>query len=438
MEDFLRVEDVTRAFSQFGARDVARGRAYFAQRRVVTTVERSVESDGLVLYTASVRGSSPTPYTTYLIFNESTRRLVSAECTCPLCGDCKHCVATLEALERQIGDPRTATRAASSPVSRYSRPIAPAARVQLRVAPEDPLDRMTQGWVHALELTAAGPRLSTVLTPTPLVERLLFLVSCPDLDAGGSRIHVGVFRACVEADGSYGSRRILNHSTVDWARDPAVSPGDHALVVKLGAFSMGYAPIRGEVGARVFADVVATGRAFLEGGGEEGSGDLPLVGGGAKRGTLTFIADSQGAQQPSLAVEGIVDARLLLLWPPFYIDRASGATGPVDVPGASDALVHTWLTGVRFPPDAAAAVARHLAKARLPFRPPAPRVRTIRRVDVAPTLIVRLESQMAARRPDRYGQAERDQWLLSRIGVAPLQMRPRVGAAGDAREAVTA
>jgi hypothetical protein len=147
----------------------------------------------------------------------------------------------------------------------------------------------------------------------------------------------------------------------------------------------------GVVGARLFSNLVATGRAFLAHRGEY----VKLSEGAHVKGELTFESDADGGQRPAISLAP--PAMLLPLSPAYYVDPSTGAAGPIDVTGVPDDFVHAWIRGGRVAPAAAASLARRLASARLPVPAPAPRVRRIREIDAAPTMILRLESELPVR-----------------------------------------
>src|ERR1019366_1840849 len=131
-------------------------------------------------------------------------------------------------------------------------PNAPADR-----APRDP---RLEVWLQSLSVTATPAARRAMPSP----ERLLFSIALEHRDASSPIAQLRVERAAVEPDGTFGPRRIVNPAHLDWSRDPAVAPGDHALVLRMGAFAMGYIVLAGTPGARILSDVVATGRAFFE------------------------------------------------------------------------------------------------------------------------------------------------------------------------------
>jgi superfamily II DNA or RNA helicase len=358
--------DATRALNTFASRDLSRGRAYYAEGRV-SALQRTVEVEDEILFTADVRGSARRPYTAYLVFDGPTGKLVEAECTCPLGGRCKHCVATVYALVPFLGG------SGSQP-----------ARVQTPLLP--PLDRKAELWLDAL---AEAGRPAVVREPTRAAEqRLLFTLSLHARTGAPSLVQLQVDRASVAPDGTFGARRFVHVHTLDWARDPAASRGDHALVVRMGTFSMGYVVLDGAEGARLLADVVATGRGFLE----TDTSLVKLVEGERRSAALTFESDDQGWQRPGVSMASA--AILLPLVPLYYVDPSSGATGPIEVGGAPDTFAHEWIRGSPVSPLAAGQLARRLASIQLPVRPPSPTVRRVREVDAAPTLVLRLESQL--------------------------------------------
>jgi superfamily II DNA or RNA helicase len=357
--------NTTLALRAFGPGDLARGRAYFTEGRV-GAVERRIEVEDSTLYTARVRGSRREAYAAYLVFDTRTGALMEAECTCPVGGYCKHCAATLLALERDL--------AAATPL-----PL-PAGLA--------PLDAHTERWVSALAATGRARAVPDASLPGE--QRLVFIVSVEPRADAAPRVQLGVDRASVASDGSLGSFRILNVAALDWARDRAVSPGDQALVVRAGVFSMGYAVLDGVIGARLFSNLVATGRAFLA----QHGAYVKLVEAPHVTGALTFESDADGGQRPAISMAS--PAVLLPLSPAYYAEPSTGATGPIDVTGVPDDFVHAWITGRRVSPTAAASLARRLASARLPVPAPTPRVRRIREISVAPTMILRLESELPA------------------------------------------
>jgi superfamily II DNA or RNA helicase len=351
-------------------RDLANGRAYHAQGRV-SALQQLVHESGDLVFTGRIKGTAPAPYTALLTFDAEDGMLVDAECSCPVGAFCKHSAALIEALRRELA------RDAADPALSGRDPV-------LR-APAPKLDGQTERWLASLAATGRAPLVESASPAPP--ERLLFVISMPTPEAAELRIE----RARVTPDGNLGPGMIVNPWALDWTRDPAVVPGDQAIVVRIGGFSMGYFSLYGSGGARTLAEVVATGRAVFA----AEFARVPLREGGRRSGELSFVTDVRGWQSPSVSLD--VPVHVLPLSPSYYIDPKTGETGPLEVAGASEAFLSTWLLGSRIAPGDAELLASRLAAVRLPMSLPAPRIRKTREVKVTPTAVLRLESELEAR-----------------------------------------
>jgi len=384
----LDASDVTEALDDFSPRDLAHGRSYFTEGRV-----RQLRRVGEERAVALVQGTARTPYRVTIEVDRETCEVFVLTCSCPVGELCKHGAAALMELRAQVArgaspfDPTmparravTARRAAAapSPPRLVRRAVQPP-----KVVAKVPVDPRIDAWLQ--RLTAAATHDGQQLPRAATEERLLYTFMLGPRDP--SALSLRVERASVLADGSFGHRRMTDPTRIDWTRDPVVGPGDRSIAARLGPPSLGHFPIRGESGARLLSDAVATGRGFFEATLET---FVLLAEGPARPSALTFVSDAQGWQRPTLEVDN--GTLPLAVSPPYYLDVSAGLVGPLLVAGATEPFASTWLLGAPFSPEEAAHLAKSLEHARFPRRLPSPRIRRIRQIVATPRTVLRMES----------------------------------------------
>ena len=359
----LAASDVTDVLDDFSPRDLQRGRTYIMAGRV-----RQLRREGPELLLAVVQGTARAPYRVTIAVDRDTSEVFAPTCSCPVGEFCKHGVAVLMELRAQIAQ-------GASPLDRPQNIVA-------KVAVDPRIDVWLKGLATAAMLDRQGP-------PRPATEeRLLYTFMLAARGNASPALCVRVERAPVLADGSFGHRKTIDATKIDWTRDPVVSPGDRSLVARLGVASMGYFAITGEPGARVLSEAVATGRGFFE---PTAGAFVHLAEGPARPAELTFLSDVRGWQRPTLAVSET--SLPLPVSPPYYVDVASGLVGPLQVANAADSFGYVWLLGAPVSPADAEHLAERLARAKFPVGPPSPRVRRSREVVATPRIVLRLESR---------------------------------------------
>ena len=378
----LDAGDVTEALDDFSPHDLQRGRDYFKAGRV-----RQICREGEELLLALVQGTARAPYRVSIAVDRDTSEVFAPTCSCPVGGLCKHGVAALMELRAQIArgaSPlhRAAPVRGGAPTPpRLTRRDARTRKTVAKGAVDPRIDVWLQGLATAAILDREGP-------PRPATEeRLLYTFILAHRGNASPALCVRVERAPVLADGSFGHRKIIDATKLDWTCDPVVSPGDRSLVTRLGVPAMGYFAITGEPGSRVLSEAVATGRAFFE---PTAGAFVRLAEGPARPTELTFVSNVLGWQRPTLAV---AETSLPLpVSPPYYVDVASGLVGPLQVANAAHSFGYVWLLGAPVSPADAEHLAEQLARAKFPVGPPSPRVRRVREVVATPRVVLRLES----------------------------------------------
>ncbi|MGL6161903.1 DEAD/DEAH box helicase [Microbulbifer sp.] len=271
-----------------GAGAFQRGQQYAEDQRVADV---RVDGEAGVVY-SEVSGGVIYEQEIHLTPGQRQAR-ISGYCDCPVGFNCKHVVAVLLTVMRQMesGDASSGNFALSS-------------------------------WQRRLHATS---RASTPL-PERRDQRVIYLF---DRSADG-RFQVSMRRARRRKDGSWG--KIVSIPRNPWTYDSNehLSPSDDTIVELLadcGNADWDFTP-EGRLGTLALTEILATGRAFL------GSADLPVTAGGERRLTFTWD-DSGGAEQTQLRVmlEGCPGEWLAAATePPHYLEPATGLCGVIDTP----------------------------------------------------------------------------------------------------------
>jgi len=337
------MQELRRAFL---AGTFGNGLAYARQGRVLRVGPGGHEDEIL----AQTKGSRPTPY------RQSIRRIPShggrlpfiGRCTCPVGWNCKHVAAVLVALTQHHG---TADRPAPLPASHAARAPMPAP------APQVPdLPPLVAAWLREFPTEhAAGPE------PAPR-ERLVYVLEARAPPRGARHLAVTCFTRNSRKDGSLGAARRYEPQRV---QTPArhLTSADRIILRRLARIAHRHGALTDDDDpADLIERIVATGRACW--GAPDGT---PLRGGEPRAGTLTWEVTPEGDQIPALT---LADGAIGCSAPgPWYVDPATGETGPVTTGDVPPSLAARLLAAPAIPPEAAAAVGAELRR-RLPALPP--------------------------------------------------------------------
>ncbi|MEO5374857.1 MAG: DEAD/DEAH box helicase [Alphaproteobacteria bacterium] len=344
------------------------GRTLAADGRVLGV---ALSAQGKLL-TGHVRDGTGRPYAITIHLEPSASRVrFIARCTCRSGRDCGHAVAVLLAfLTRKAASPRQAPTQSSAPAG----------------------DPLIAEWMGRLVGAARPGRRAAVEA-----SHLLYVLTLRTLDGpgGSARLVVRPIIVRRHRDG-----RVAGYTDYDPTGGTKVSseidPEDLHLLRQLRATegaetNVGLLALP-SAGGSLLGALVATGRCVFET--VEGPRLRP---GGERPGRLEWTLAADATQRPRLV--GVDDAMVLPLEPPWYLDRATGETGPL-VTGLSDAMVVSLLRAPPLTPTAARDLRRRLIAERPELAAIAPLdVAVASSVRVAPTPCLRLLLQ--AVRPTR-------------------------------------
>jgi superfamily II DNA or RNA helicase len=301
---------------------------------------------------------------------------VDGDCTCPVGWNCKHVVAVLLSLERQL---RSRTR------------TLPAVR------PDDAwISGEMQRW---LERLAAMPTDDSggEAYPANVKDRIAYVIS--PTRVGPPRVKV--FKTRVLASGelsaratSYSAGNARSYGTVKFLRPsdlqilPALNNNPH-----YGLGGEGYGLPDGRAGQWLMSEILRTGRARL--GAVDG---LALSEGPPRQARFEWTAVPSGQQVMRAVTEDGAQLTPLGLEPPWYVDMSSGTSGPLET-GLTPARAALLASAPPLDPKEAHLVAGQLGALTggpvpLPAQPRREEVR-----DVRPQPVLRLFAVAAYGRP---------------------------------------
>ncbi|WP_223871745.1 SNF2-related protein [Candidatus Dactylopiibacterium carminicum] len=344
----FKVDDITR---WLGLPTVSKGESY------VDAVSQLHVSDGEI--SALVQGTARRPYTVRISFRQEKRSHgVHCHCTCPVGGYCKHCAATLLRALRERDVP-----AAQGP------------------------DPRVVSWLQDLR-----ERVRPVAVKRS-AEQLFYVL---DFHPTVGRVDVTLRKARPRADGSLPPDAAQWHNIERALQQaPAFVDSDDLLALRqlwLHADHSGYytsLQLQGAQVGELLPRLLATGRALYD-----DRRWLPLHAGPAQPARFTWQGTDEGSAQARFTLEGLSEAQLLPTDPPWYVDPASGACGPVQLEMPS-VMALALMRAPRLRPVDAALVARELGELApalpRPDRALARRVRTLR---VKPVARLRLSSEV--------------------------------------------
>jgi hypothetical protein len=335
---------------------VARGISYANQGRVHDRRYDPARNR----YAALVQGTREDPYAVEVkLAREGGWFRVEGQCACPMEYNCKHVAAVLvDALRNQDAEAAEGSSAA---------------------APATPKPAMPEGTQLWLRMTREAARAAAPGTgrAEPTRWQLHYV-----LEVGGDQMLPRTLLQLVivrrARDGSIAETRAARSLEDPGAAPQYLTRDDHRirrlLQIDAHAGYRGTLALEPAAGGELLPALVATGR--LHYGGLDAP---PLAAGAPRRGTPAWRLEADGAQVLAWQVEPEAQA-VLPLAPPWYVDVARQACGPLDVPLAPS-LAHALASAPRIPPNAAGAVREELAQQSpdLPL-PLAPEERVERRV----------------------------------------------------------
>ncbi|MDE0507608.1 MAG: DEAD/DEAH box helicase [Gammaproteobacteria bacterium] len=323
-----------------GEPDFSRGARYFELGKVAAV--RAISPTEL---TGVVSGSKGWRYAQHIsleLGHDGSLIDISGNCSCPVSYNCKHVTAVmLTALERFAAAPEPGHSLAGPDFS------SPPARV------DDWLDQLTK---------ANGPRRR--IGEKSSAEKL-FYVFRADANAGAL---IEPVKARLLKSGGFGANPQTYFDVTTPANPPKfLTLDDLGILQKLSALRVRPLPLRYDwpVGDDLFGllrEVIATGRARgrkLDG--PELRWDSP------RKGRFEWRLEENAGQRLVLVEEGAT-MEVLPFAPPLWLDRKTGACGPVETGLAPQAAAHA-ANAPEIPPQAVRSVSERLA-AKVPALPP--------------------------------------------------------------------
>ena len=318
-------------------RELEAGRFYAARGQVRNLV---VTGGGRMLQ-AETQGTALKPYRQEIALRpERDGRLgFSGACTCPVGHNCKHVAAVLIAGRTKLAPTRAIAKADPVP------PLPPQ---------EAQLPYNVSAWLQSLEGDADT---ASEDYPASVRQRLFYILAPGAATRGVPPLSVACLTATLRKDGSLGAARVYAPHQVD---TPAryLRPSDRSILRRLARMRYG----AGELGldddpAELLRRIIATGRARWAGIDGPALHEEP-----ARPGRIGWQLDEIGNQHAGMEVEaGLVGLRLNAPW---YVDPASGATGPLDIDLPSNVAARL-LAAPPIPAEFAPKVSAELAR-RLP------------------------------------------------------------------------
>jgi superfamily II DNA or RNA helicase len=345
-------QDIIRAYSYH---ELDHGRRYVTQGRVLTAV---LSPDGSHA-SGQVQGSERRPYDvtvriTYTQRGDRTTVNFGGRCSCPLGGYCKHAVALLYFLIRPV-------------------PGASPAAPEAVPAGEPQTDRQFHDWLERLD-RATGTVSTANDYPDAVRRRLLYVLAVDDrrsfrptalvlpqsillTRAGRANDQVSAVRASTLVNGVHPKYyRPIDKTLLSLLWAAAVTGTTDRVTHDDGRY-----PLTGDLSATIMGMILDSGRGRWE----RAEGPV-LVAGGPRPGLARWEAAADGVQRFRLDA-GQSGVRLLPLPQPWYLDPATGETGPLEV-DLPPHLLSVLLSAPPVPPAAAGRLRRELER-KLPAQP---------------------------------------------------------------------
>ncbi len=350
-EDAVRAAVTPNAF--------AAAEAYVREGRV-----RRIEADeDIDLITAKVQGSAKKPYS-QMIWLERDKRgklNIDGDCSCPVGVNCKHVAAVLLTHIRNEKALLGANLAPAAALAHAPLMIPPAARRGAVEAPPGGLAPSLAAWLRGLSDDVAAESESY---PDNVYKRLFYALE-QTIPAGhrAPNLKVTLFAADAKRDGSL-SRNFStpNHQHLLATAPKYLRPADRDILR-----SLSYTGIdeRATDPSATLRAMLATGRARL--GAVPG---VPAMEGPPRDGSIAWQLTADGMQHPVLEVAG--GGTPVLLPEPYYLDRATGAVGPIAL-AVPARVLKRLLDAPAVPPDQAGPLGDALRAALPGTHVPAPR-----------------------------------------------------------------
>lgn len=332
-------QDISRAFSRTY---LERGRAYSRNGKVITL---EIPKDGSLI-SAVVAGSDGNRYRIYirLQVQPSGGTQIEGECSCPVGYNCKHVAAAL----------LNARALSLSPV--------PMNAAQTNIAEkklgEPALPHEITTWLKEIEL-ATRPTIDRDASFDDVPQRLLYVLKISHSMLPQLEVHF--FTTKLLKAGGFGKtsphHSVLNNQSLP----PRYFTGrDKEIIASMNMLRAGgnlQKGLRGEMGAKVAAEMIATGRCFWDTTDSE-----PLSMSGKRTAQPMWVMDEFGNQR--LTFEMSLPARVLPFSPLWYLDENARVCGELDT-GIPDRIAHALADAPVIPANLAGRLGMELAH-RLP------------------------------------------------------------------------
>jgi superfamily II DNA or RNA helicase len=370
-EDVIRAAVTERAF--------AAAETYVRQGRV-SALEADEDID---LITAKVQGSAKKPYRQmiWLERDKGGRWMVDGDCSCPVGVNCKHVAAVLIAHVRNqaaLVGTRWAAPVASAPVALVMQPASKVAAQGTK--PGLALPSNLSAWLRGLADDLAA---ESETYPDNISKRLFYELA-PAIRHGQRAPHLSVALAAADTKRNGEISRSVTrpslHQLLNALSAPKyLRPADRGIVKQLNQYGI---DDRAGDPVAAFRAILATGRARI-------GNHLGITAKLAepRPGDLDWQLTEDGMQHPVLTVPG---GEPVLLPDPWYLDRATGEVGPIDI-DVPPRVLRRLLEAPAVSPDQAGSIGDALRAALPGAHVPAPRLLpTGEPLEGAPTPHIRL------------------------------------------------
>lgn len=228
---------------------------------------------------------------------------IDGDCSCPIGYNCKHVVAVLLAQEQHL---QNDNRVHSS---------------HMRLTPVQTLSAFARNWMDRVE-NVAREAIDPEAYPASVKDRIAYILD----RANDGSLHVDVVKTRVLKSGALSSTwRRYDGTRLSYGEPPKfIRPSDQMILqlLKHGGFSAN--PMRGPFGARLWSDILATGRAFWQ------DIDRALRQAASRWAEFEWISGEDGGQ--TIVVRDGAGHVLIPLGvsPPWFVDPTNGETGPLE------------------------------------------------------------------------------------------------------------
>ncbi|QKE38355.2 DEAD/DEAH box helicase [Ferrovum myxofaciens] len=319
-----------------------RGRAYSRNGKVITL---EIPKDGSLI-SAVVGGSGGNRYRVYIRFQAQpgggTR--IEGECSCPVGYNCKHVVAALLSA-RALSLSPAPTNAAQTDFAE-------------KKSDEPALPHEITTWLKEIEL-ATRPTIDRDILSDDVPQRLLYVLR--NSRSTPPQLEVHFFTTKLLKAGGFG-KASPHHSVLNNQNPPPryFTGRDKEIIASMNMLrTSGYSQmgLRGEMGAKVATEMIATGRCYWDTTDSE-----PLSMSEKRTAQPMWVMDELGNQR--LTFEMSLPARVLPFSPPWYLDENARVCGELDT-GIPDKIAHALADAPVIPANLAGRLGMELAH-RLP------------------------------------------------------------------------